>query len=94
MCPKSVVTGCDTKTRHEIVCNCPEGRLQLKRRPVCCNKSIDGKADDEGDIQPVDMFVPVRLGNCLVGDVRFLRFVLLARRLKRLGHVGWRLLHL
>ena len=86
------LTGSDTKTSHEIVGNRPDSRLQLKRCPVCCNESVDRKADNEGDVQPVDMLVPVRLCDCLLGDVRFLGIELLASRLKRLGHAGWRLL--
>jgi hypothetical protein len=80
------LTSCDTETSHEVVGNCPDGRLQLKRCPVCCDEAVDWKANDESDVQPVDMFVPVGLRNWLLGDVRLLGIVLLASRLKRLCH--------
>lgn len=88
------LTGCDTKTSHEIICNCPDGRLQLEWCPVCRNETVDGKPNNEGDVQPVDMLVPVGFRNWLLRDVRLLGIVLLASRLKRFGHAGWRLLYL
>ena len=80
------LTSCDAETSHEVVGNCPDGRLQLERCPVRCDETVDWKANDESDVQPVDMFVPVGLRNWLLGDVRLLGVVLLASRLKRLCH--------
>jgi hypothetical protein len=80
------LTGCDSKTSHEVIRNCPDGRLQLQWCPVCGNEPVDGKPNNEGDVQPVDVLVPVGSRNWLFGDVRLLGIVLLASRLKRLGH--------
>ncbi len=80
------LTSCDTETSHEVVGNCPDGRLQLERCPVCRDEAVDRKANDQSDVQPVDMFVPVGLRNWLLGDVRLLGIVLLTSRLKRLCH--------
>ena len=69
------LTSCDTETGHEIVCYSPDGSLQVERSPVCCDETIDRNSHDQGDVQPVDVLVPVRLGNWLLGDVRFLGVV-------------------
>jgi len=64
----------------------------LERRPVGLNQPIGRYADDEGDIEPVDMLVPVRPGNGLFGDVRLLGIVLLVTIwLCGLCHIRWRL---
>jgi hypothetical protein len=90
-----LLTSCNTEASHEIVRNCPDGCLQLERCPVGCDETVDWKANNEGDIQPVDVLVPVGLRNGLLGDVRLLGIVLLvAVRLRRFGHAKWRLLYL
>ena len=67
-----MVTGCDTETGHEVVDEGPDGGLPLERSPVCLNDTIEWNTDNESDIEPVDVFVPVEPGHRLVGDVRLL----------------------
>lgn len=89
-----MVTGRDTKTSCEVIGNSPDGSLELERGPVCCNQAVDRKANDQSDIEPIDVFVPVRLRDGLFGDVRLLRIVLLVTIwLGWLCHAGcgWRL---
>lgn len=62
----------DTKTSHEVVGNGPDGGLQLKGYPESLDAAIDRDADDEGDVQPMNVLVPIRLGDGSVGDVRLL----------------------
>lgn len=68
-------TSCDTETCHEVIGNCPSSSLPLKRSPIRGNEAIDGNTDNECDVEPVDVLVPVGLGDGLLGDVRFLRIV-------------------
>jgi hypothetical protein len=68
-------TSCDTETGHEIICNGPYRRLPVKRGPVGGHKSIDGDSDNEGDVKPIDMLVPIGPGDGFIGDVRLLRII-------------------
>ena len=76
MCPQSVVACCDTETGHEVVGNGPDGSLELKWCPKSLDATVQRDADDKIDIQPVDMFIPVRLGDGRIGDVRLLGVIL------------------
>lgn len=40
------------------------------------NKAVHRDADDEGDVEPVDMFVPVLFCDGRLGDMRLLGIVL------------------
>lgn len=71
-----MVTCGDTETGHEVVGNGPDGSLELKWRPKSLNATIQRNADDEIDIQPVDMLIPVRLIDGGIGDVRLLGVIL------------------
>jgi len=62
-------TSSDSQTGQEVVNECPDCRLPLKRRPVCGDHAIDGYSNDQGNVEPVDVFVPVVSGQRLVGDV-------------------------
>lgn len=75
MCPQPVVACCDPEACHEVIGNGPDGRLELKRCPKSLNTAVHGNADDEVDVQPVDMLIPVRLGDWGVGDVRLFRII-------------------
>lgn len=68
-------TSCDPETRHEVIGHGPDERLPLQRSPVCGDQTVDGNAHDEGDVEPVDVLVPICLGDGLFGDVRLLGVV-------------------
>ena len=76
MCPQPVVACCDTKPGGEVVCYCPQRCLELERNPDGLNEAIHRNTDDEGDVEPVDVFVPVLFCNGRLGDVRLLGIVL------------------
>ena len=83
-------TRCDTKAGHEVICYRPHGCLPLKRGPVRCNEPVNGNSNDEGNIQPIDMFIPIRPSDGFFGDVWLLRVVLLVTiGFRRFGHTGW-----
>ena len=65
-----MISGSDTETSSKVVGNGPDGRLQVKWGPECHDTSNSGNANNEEDIEPVDVFVPVLLGDGSVGDVR------------------------
>ncbi len=69
------LTSCDTQTGHEVISNGPDSCFPLQRCPDCLDEAIDGDADDEDDIQPVNVLVPVLSRDGALGDVRFLRIV-------------------
>jgi len=73
-----VVTSCDTQTGHKVVEDGPDGSLPLERRIVGLDHSVDGNENDEDDIEPVDVLVPVRPSHGHLGDVRLLAVQLLA----------------
>lgn len=86
------LTSCDSKTGHEVIRDGPNSSLPLERRPVRSNESIDRNSNNESNVEPVDVFVPVRLRNWLLSDMRFLGIVLLVTIwLRRLCHARWRL---
>ena len=68
-------TGCDTKTSCKVVGNSKDCCLPLQWSPPSLDKSIDGDPNNQGDVQPVDMFVPVGFGHGSVGNVLFLGIV-------------------
>ncbi len=67
-----MVASCDTQTSGEVVCNGPNGGLDLERYPEGLDAAVDGNANDESDIKPVDVLIPVRSGHWDLGDVRLL----------------------
>src|SRR5271154_5525390 len=70
-------TSCDTKAGHEVICDRPDSGFPSQWRPICCDEPIEGNKNNESDIEPVDMLVPIRSGDRLIGDVRLLRIVFL-----------------
>lgn len=56
-------TSCDTHSGHEVVDDGPDSRLPLQRGPVGGDAAVEGDADDEDDIEPVDVLVPVLAGH-------------------------------
>ena len=76
MGPQSMVSSCDTKTGCKVVGNGPQSGLQIQRSPDGLNTAIEWYANNEGDVEPVDVLVPVRLGDWCFSDVHLLRIVL------------------
>lgn len=68
----SSLTGCDANAGHEVVDDGEEGGPQLQRGGVGGDAAVERHADDEDDIEPVDVLVPVLAGHGQVRDVRFL----------------------
>lgn len=76
MCPKSVVASGDTKTSVEVVDDSPDCGLPLEGSPVSLNTAESWDTEDQEDIEPVDVLVPVRPRHGLICDVWLLRVVL------------------
>ena len=74
--PQTMVTGSDTETSREVEGDGPDGSLQVEGSPVGGDEAAHGNADDENDIEPVHVLVPVLLCHGSLGDVRLLRVVL------------------
>jgi hypothetical protein len=74
--PQAMVTGSDTETSGEVEGDRPDGGLEVERSPVGGDETAHGNADDENDIEPVHVLVPVLLCHGSLGDVRLLRVVL------------------
>lgn len=72
MCPQSVITCGDTQTSHKVIGNSPHGGLEVEGCPVRLDAAIDRHADDEGDVQPMHVLVPICPGDWSVGNVRLL----------------------
>lgn len=68
-------TSSDSKSSSEIVCNSEQSRLPLDRRPDSLNATIERNADNESDIEPIDVLVPIGLSNRRVSDMGFLGVV-------------------
>jgi hypothetical protein len=68
--PQTMVASSDTETGSEVVCNCPDGGVAVERGPPSLDQTEKGNANNEEDVEPVDMLVPVGLGHRGVGDVR------------------------
>ena len=82
-----MVACCDTETGHEIVGNSEDGGLEQKRCPKSLNAAVQRNADNEGDIEPVDMLIPVCFGDGSVGDVRLFWIIFCASVwLRRFSH--------
>lgn len=72
-----MVAGRNAQTGPVVVDDGPDGGLQLQRRPVGRDEAAQGNEDDEGDIEPVDVLVPVGPRDGQVGDVWLLGIVAL-----------------
>ena len=68
-------TSGDSKPGSEIVCNSEQGRPPLHGRPNSLNAAIERNADDESDIEPIDVLMPIGLGDRRVGDMGLLGVV-------------------
>lgn len=70
MCPQTVVSRSDSETGCEVVGDGPDGGRQTERSPPSSDKTDHRDADNQGDVEPVDVLVPILLGHGHVGDVR------------------------
>jgi hypothetical protein len=66
------LTCCDTETGEEVVDNGPDGGLELQRHPEGLDQPVQGDTNDEDDVQPVDMLVPVLTSDGRVGNMDLL----------------------
>ena len=77
MCPKAVIASSDAQASGEVVENSPDGSLELEWHPPRLNAAIDGNANNESDVEPVDMLPPIRLCYRCLCDVLFLGIIFL-----------------
>ena len=68
--PQTMVASGDTETSCEVVSNCPDGGVTVERSPPGLDQTQEGNANNQEDVEPVDVLVPVGLGHGGVGDVR------------------------
>lgn len=54
-----MVTGSDPKSRGEVVDDTPHGCLPMQRRPEGGDTADERDPNDQVDVEPVDMFVPI-----------------------------------
>jgi hypothetical protein len=84
--PQTMVSGGNTEASGEVEGDRPDGGLQVQRGPVCGDETAHRNANDEDDIEPVDVLVPVLLCHWSLGDVGLLGVVVLVPdRLLRVG---------
>lgn len=67
-----LLTSCDSQSSEEVVDDCPDGGLQLQRYPESLDTARNGNADDESDVEPVDVLVPVLASHLSIGNVHLL----------------------
>jgi hypothetical protein len=85
-----MVPCCNTEAGGEVVGNSPDGGLELERDPPGLHAAVEGDADDEGDVEPVDVLVPVRTGHGGFCDMWLLRVVLgVSVGFRGFGGGGW-----
>lgn len=85
-----MVPCCDAEAGAEIPDDRPKGGLPIERREEGLDEAIDGNTNNECDIEPVDMLVPVPFRDGLVCDVWLLGVVGFAPiGLRLLSHWGW-----
>jgi len=68
--PQTMVASSDAETGCEVVGNGPDGGVKTEGSPPRLDQTHEGNATDEEDIEPVDVLVPIGLGQGSVGDVR------------------------
>lgn len=65
-------TSCDSETGEVVVDDGPDGGLELQGHPDGLDASVQRDSDDEEDIEPVDMLVPVLARHGRIGDMDLL----------------------
>lgn len=76
MCPETMVSCCNAQASCEVVSNGPNGSLEVQRSPVSTDETDHRNADNEDDIQPVDVLIPICFGDGLICNVWLLGIVL------------------
>ena len=69
------LTGGDTKACHEVVDNGKQGCSPLQLDPKGLDTAIQRDSDNQCDVEPIHMLVPIWLCYGAIGDVRFSRIV-------------------
>ena len=54
-----MITSSDSKPRSEIISNAPYGGLPIQRRPESSDAANQWDANDQVDVKPIDMLVPI-----------------------------------
>ena len=65
----------NTEASGEVVGNGPDGGLELERNPVGLYAAVQRNANNEGDVKPVDVLVPVCTSHRCLCDVWLLRVI-------------------
>ena len=69
MCPQPMVTCGDAETSGIIIENGEDSGLEVERSPDGLDQSVKRDEDNEGDVKPVDVLVPVFPRHGYLGDV-------------------------
>lgn len=69
MCPQTVVSCGDTKAGSKVIDNGPNECRKTKRSPGSVDESDDWDNEDEDDVKPIDVLVPILFRHWLIGDV-------------------------
>lgn len=83
-----MVSSCDSQTGGEIVGNGEDEGLEGEWCPEGGDAAGEGNADDENDIEPVDVLIPVLAGEWRLGDVWLARVIRLCATLLDLACLG------
>jgi hypothetical protein len=67
-----MLTCSDAQTSEEIVHNSPDGSLELEWHPNGLDAAIDRDAENEENVQPVDVLVPVVASHGGIGNMDLL----------------------
>ena len=67
-----MVACCDTETGSEVIGDGPDCGRSAERSPESGDATNDRDANNQNDIEPVDVLVPVLSGHRRIGDVRLI----------------------
>lgn len=82
-----MVSGSDAQSSGEIIEDCKESGFELQWHPESLDAAVQRNADNEGNVEPVDVFVPVRPGHRCLCDMWLLRIIFgVSIRLRGLRH--------
>lgn len=72
-----LLTSCDPQAGHEVVDHRPDGSLEVQRHPESLDTASQRDSQDQGDVEPVDVLIPVGEGHLGICDMRLLVLLLL-----------------